>query len=84
MADYSISVSTNDSEESALAAELTARGGITVEALFEENLRNLLSGLVQVARHADTSKIVEALKTATDAEVEQAKTALNVQFQPKK
>lgn len=84
MADYNVSISTDVREESALAAELTARGGITAEALFEETLRNLLSSLVAVARQEGTSKIVEALKTATDAEVEQVKTALNVQFQPKK
>lgn len=84
MADYNVSISTDVREESALVAELTARGGIAAETLFEETLRNLLSGLVGVARQEVTSQIVEALKTATDAEVEEAKTVLNIQFQPKK
>lgn len=84
MANYNVSIITDAREESALAAELTARGGITAETLFEETLRNLLSGLVGVARQEVTSQIVEALKTATDAEVEEAKTVLKIQFQPKK
>lgn len=83
MANYTVPISTDAREESALASELTARGGITAEALFEETLRNLLSSLVVVARQDDTSKIVEALKTATDAEVDEAKTVLNIQFKPK-
>lgn len=82
MATYALSLITNDREEAALAPELSARN-ISAEALFEETLRNLLSSLVGVARQSDTSKIVEALKTATDAEVEDAKSALNIQFQPK-
>lgn len=79
MANHNISIVTDAREESALLAELTARGGITAEELFEETLRNLLSGLVGVARQKDTSKIVEALKKATDGEVEEVKAALKVQ-----
>lgn len=83
MANYIVSIITDAREESVLSSELTARGGITAEALFGETLRNLLSGLVAVARQEDTSEIVEALKTATDAEVDEAKSALRIQFQPK-
>lgn len=84
MADYTVNITTDPREDSALAAELTARGGtFTAEALFEETLRNLLSGLVGLARQEDMTKIVEAFKTATDAEVEAAKMALGIQFQPK-
>lgn len=79
MANYNVSIVTDAREESALSAELTARGGITAEELFEETLLNLLSGLVVVARQKDTSAIVEAIKTATDAEVADAKAALKVQ-----
>lgn len=77
MAKYDITTNTDSTEDAALAVELAARG-ITAEELFQETLRNLLSGLVAVHRQAEVLKIVEALKVASDSEVAQVKTVLSV------
>lgn len=82
MAEHKLTINTNELQESALQellSRLAASGrSVTASEYFEEILLGALVELVKEFRLEDVTKVAEALRGASDAEVAQVKTILRV------
>lgn len=82
MAEHKLTINTTELQESALQDllnRLAASGqSVTASEYFEQVLGGALVSLVEEFRIEDVTKVAEALRGATDAEITQIKTILRV------
>lgn len=82
MAEHKLTINTNKLQESALQDlinRLEASGQpVTASEYFEQVLGGALVALVEEFRLEDVTKVAEALRGASDAEIAQVKTILRV------
>lgn len=82
MAEHRLTINTNELQESALLDllnRLAASGqSVTASEYFEQVLGGALVALVEEFRLEDVTKVADALRGASDAEVAQVKTILRV------
>lgn len=77
MANYIIDILTNEREDSAVAAEVAARGG-TVEEFFTEVVLTRVANVAAERRQIELSEITAALGRAGNSDIAKVKEILQV------